>query len=52
MYNICIGAMPPVKYTVGPTVRQCFLNLELKSDALATVFTILLSELSTRCLKP
>ena len=34
------------------TVRQCFLNLELKSDVLATVFTTLLSELSTRCLKP
>ena len=26
------------------TVRQCFLNRELKSDVLATVFTTLLSE--------
>ena len=34
------------------TVRQCFLNWELKNDVLAIVFTALLSELSTRFLKP
>ena len=33
-------------------VRQCFLNLELKSYVLATVCTTLLSDLSTRCLTP
>ena len=44
--------MLPVKYIVGPTVHQCFLNLELKSDVLATVFTTLVSELSTRSIKP
>ena len=42
-------------YAIGKiysTVRQCFLNWELVSDVLATVFTTLLRELSTRCLKP
>ena len=44
---MCAGAMPTLKYKLGPTDRKCFLNWELKSDAFATVITTLLRIIDT-----
>ena len=48
---ICVLFDNCVSYTCV-TVRQCFLNWELKSDVFETVFTTLRRELSTLCIKP